>query len=137
MSREDDVALGRAVVADGRLMAMRAVLGVTRSAMAELLHTSPITYAAWERKPETILWPSTAERVGRFFAQADAELRLLEEEGVDLLGLIPLHIASSTLGLPQEQLLTRYNAGGFEAEDLGILGLWVRRSELARMRAER
>jgi hypothetical protein len=44
--------------------------------------------------------------------------------------LVPLHIAASTLGLPQEVLLQWYRNERFEAVDLGILGLWIHRDKV-------
>jgi hypothetical protein len=127
---EDDIELGRAVAADGRLTQLRSRLGLSKQAMAELLHTSTIVYASWEARVVR-LWPSTAGRVGRFYRFASEELRILEDDGIELSKLMPLYLAASTIGVPQELLLSWYRAGNFEAVDLGILGLWVHRDDLA------
>jgi hypothetical protein len=127
---DDDVELGRAVAMDGRLAKLRSQLGLSRQAMAEYLHTSTIVYANWEARTVR-LWPSTAGRVGRFYRFATEELRILEDDGIELSKLMPLYLAAATIGVPQELLLSWYRDGHFEAVDLGILGLWVHRDDLA------
>lgn len=126
----EEVRLGREVVAEGNLRPLREKLGLTRSAMAELLHTSMFTYSSWELRPNTVLWPSTAGRIGRFYRAATAQLEGLEADGIQLDELMPLHIASSLLGMPQELLFQWYREGKFNAVDLGILGLWLYRDEV-------
>jgi hypothetical protein len=79
------------------------------------------------------LWPQTAERVGRFYRIASEELQLLEDDGITLSKLMPLYLAASTIGVPQELLLQWYREGKFDAVDLGILGLWVHRDDLAEL----
>lgn len=134
MSKKEEL-LGRDIVADGRLKKLREILGLTRSAMAELLHTSAITYSLWENKEGINLWPQTAEKLGRFYANACGELSYVSDElNVDVSELMPLYLASTALGIPQELLLRRYREGEFEAVDLGILGLWVRRDALDGLR---
>jgi len=129
---EDDIELGRAVAADGRLTELRGRLGLSRQAMAELLHTSTIVYASWETR-SVRLWPSTAGRVGRFYRWTLEELRILEDDGIELSKLMPLYLAAATIGVPQELLLSWYRKGDFEAVDLGILGLWMHRDDLAEL----
>ena len=132
--QQEDVELGRAVVADGRLAALRKELGVSRQAMAELLYTSTIVYLSWETRGVR-LWPSTAERVGRFYRLATQQLILLGDDGVELSHLMPLYLASSTVGVPQELFLQWYRDGHFEAVDLGVLGLWLHREDVQRIRS--
>jgi DNA-binding XRE family transcriptional regulator len=134
---DEAVALGRAVVADGRLRKLRERLGITRSAMAELVHTNMVTYTDWERRPEVNLRPVTAERVGRFFHVAEQEMTLLEEAGFNPDDMVPFHVVATLLGIPQELLLQWYRDGRFVALDAGILGLWVDKKELARLRGHR
>lgn len=133
-SSDEAVALGRAVVGDGRLRQLRETLGVTRRAMAELLHTNLMTYATWERRPETNLRRATAERVGKFYHLAHVELELLREAGIE--DVVPFHVVATQLGLPQELLLEWYRNGRFDAVDAGILGLWVHRSDLPHIRTQ-
>jgi transcriptional regulator with XRE-family HTH domain len=135
LTPDEAVALGRAVVADGRLKQLREDLGITRSAMAELLHTNLVTYAEWERRPEVRLRAATAQRVGRFFFMAEEELKLLQEAGIH--NMIPFHIVATKLGIPQELLLAWYREERFKAVDAGILGLWVREMDVARLRRRR
>lgn len=123
-----DVRLGREVVAKRRLQPLREALGLTRSAMAELLNTSIFTYSSWEKRPEIAVWPSTAGRIGRFYEAATRQLELLHDEQINIEKLMPLHGAASVLGVPQEVLFKRYREGHLEALDLGILGLWVERN---------
>lgn len=131
----EQIMTGRTVVADGLLRELREDLGLTRAAMAELLHTSPITYATWENRPTTVrLWPSTAERIGRFYSGAQTVISQLEGEGIHLKNLLPLHLAATQLGLPQELILKWFREGRFEAVDLGILGLWIERDDMHLLR---
>ena len=131
------VELGRAVVADGRIKALRNRLGITRSAMSELLYTNTVTYADWERRPNVNLRHNTAERVGRFYFLATNQLKTLEEEGYDPADHVSLAVVSTLLGVAQEVLFQWYRQERIDAVDAGILGLWVHRSELARLRGRR
>lgn len=127
--------LGRNIVTDGRLKELREKLGLTRSAMAELLHTSTVSYTTWENKPGVNLWPETAEKLGRFYSNAVSELAYIYDcLGIEVSDMMPLYLASTALGIPQETLLSRYRNEEFEAEDLGILGLWIRRDVLDSLR---
>jgi hypothetical protein len=101
--------------------------------MCELLHTSIFPYSTWE-SGAVRLRTSTALRIGSFYEKADLELSLLDEEGVDMKGLVPFHLVATFLGVPQEVLLRRFREGGFEAMDLGIFGLWVEDEVLAALR---
>jgi transcriptional regulator with XRE-family HTH domain len=134
---EQAITLGRKVVADGRLRELRVNLGITRSAMAELLHTNLVSYADWERRPQVQLRPATAERVGRFYFTAIEELNLLKEFGLDPGGLMPFHVVAGRLGVPQEVLLDWYREGRFEAIDAGILGLWVAKATFRKLQRQR
>lgn len=133
----DAATLGRAVVADGRLKTLRETLGITRSAMSELLHTNPVRYADWERRPDIKLRPATAERIGRFYYAATQEIMLLEDAGLDVANMVPFHVVATLLGVPQELLLQWYRDGRIEAIDTGILGLWVPRRVLDELRRGR
>ncbi len=128
--QDPTVIRGRAIVATGGLQLLRERLGLTRSAMAELLHTSGPTYSSWERRPEIKLWPDTAARIGRFYDQAWRVLDQLEEELDDL---IPFHVAATQFGLPQEILLRWYRDGQIPAVDLGILGPWLHKDDLHKL----
>lgn len=131
------IELGRAVVADGRLKALRERLGVSRGAMAELLYTNTITYARWERQPQMNLQRSTAERVGRFYHAALDQLEVLEHEGHSPADYVSLGVAAMQLGVAQEVLFQWYRQDRLKALDAGLLGLWVHRSDLASLRGRR
>lgn len=128
MYMEDHVKLGREVVKDGRLKELRAALGWSRNAMAEALLTSPITYSAWEAYPDTRLWPSTSERIGKFYEQA-----ITIAISLDIDNYLPFYYLASELGIPQEELMKRHREGKYAAEDLGVLGLWIHQDEYARI----
>lgn len=122
---------GRTLVSTGGLTQLRERLGLTRSAMAELLHMSPVTYIRCE-DPGTAfkMWASTAERLGRFAYLARITMERLESEGIYLSELTPLHIVARDYAFPQELLLSWFREGCLLAEDLGILGVWIRKADL-------
>jgi transcriptional regulator with XRE-family HTH domain len=128
--------LGRSIVAQGLLRPLRENLGLTRTAMANLIGTNPVTYATWEERLGSIdIWDATAVRVARFYRLTMRQIDFLAEEGVEVGDLIPLAALASRLGVSQAFLLKRYREHMFEAEDLGVLGLWVHKVELAHIAA--
>lgn len=132
----DHVTYGRNLVGSGQLVRLRHRIGLTRSAMANLLHMSPITYKRME-EDQTIhsrMWESTAERVGRFAYLAETTLDDLREENVPLDDLSPLHVIATNHGLPQELMLQWFRAGKLPAYDLGILGLWIHKDDVHYLR---
>jgi len=122
--------LGREVVLNGQLADLRKHLGLSHSAMAELLSTSNSVYKSWETKPPHRMWGSTAERIGRFYTTAMRQVQDLYDHEIPIDDLMPLFAAASALGVAQELLLKFYRENKFHAEDLGILGLWVYREDL-------
>lgn len=123
---------GRDLVWTGDLAQLRARLGFTRSAMADLLHMSPLTYNRCEDDPNSAdrMWASTAERLGRFAYLAERTLSELEGEGVTLAELTPLHMVAMNHGLPQEVMLRWYRNGIIRGVDLGVLGMWIHKDDL-------
>lgn len=137
-SRTDNAALGQAVATDGRLHTLRKTLGLSRAALAELVHVSSLAVRNWETDNRVTLWPDIAERVGRFYTAATLELEVLHNElGVDIAGYVPLYIMSTKLAMPQETLMEWYREGIFDALDLGILGLWVHRDAATEIKERR
>jgi len=134
MTKDELEQLGREVVVDGRLDELRQYLGLSASFMAELLGVSPITYRAWQDKPDTRLWTNMAIKVGRWYDNALSQLEMLDVVDEDFRHLIPIQMAAPLLGLPQEVLLGRYREGKFDAVDLGMLGLWLHRDDFREMR---
>lgn len=131
---EEAIRIGRWAVSSGKLRELREAIGLTRYAMAELLQVAWPTYSNWESRPVN-LRRETAGRVGRFFHVAVHELEILQQNGIDIRGMVPFHVVATMLGIPQEQLLYRYRNGEFEATDLGILGLWMFQSDLDELRS--
>lgn len=130
-SQDDHVDAGRDLVQYSWLVVLRQRLGFTRSAMAEMLHMSPVTYNRCEDEPDSAgrMWKSTAERLGRFAWLAEKTLNELSNENVELSDLTPLHVVATTYGLPQEVMLQWYRRGIIRADDLGILGLWIHKDD--------
>lgn len=128
----EHVDYGRDLVWTGDLAKLRARLGFTRSAMADLLHMSPLTYNRCEDDPPSAdrMWASTAERLGRFAYLASITLSELDHEGVVLADLTPLHMVAMTQGMPQEVMLRWYRNGIIRGVDLGVLGLWIHKDDL-------
>jgi DNA-binding XRE family transcriptional regulator len=124
------VELGHTVVVRQKLRDLRNILGISRTSMADLLHTSRVIYNHWEDSPSVNLRVDSAERIGRFYRHATAQLAALSNDGIKIAELIPVHLVSTQLGVGQEVLLKRYRQGMFNAEDLGLLGLWLYRDEL-------
>ena len=121
---------GTELVRSGKLQDLRKHLNLSKTAMAGLLNVSPVTYASWERKDNQHLWPQSAQKVARFYDSAEKQLEYLEAEGVPVGSIVPLHLAAAALGVPNELLFHRYRNGELNCLDLGVLGLWVRRSEI-------
>jgi hypothetical protein len=123
---------GRNAVLEGRLGPLRAELGLTRSGMAEILLMSPVTYNRCEDDPTSAgrMWQTTATRLGRFLYLAERTVLRLRMDGVDITKLVHLPAVATMYGLPQEVLLSWYRSGEIAAEDLGILGLWIHKSDL-------
>jgi hypothetical protein len=128
------VILGREVVASGRLEVLRRQLGLNRTSMAYLLQTTGPIYTTWERNRSVGLRLPTAARIGRFYHLALRQVELLDEEGIKINLLVPLHQAITLLGVPQELMMRMYRRGDFEAVDLGILGLWLYEEDLEQIR---
>jgi len=123
---------GKQAISRRMLEPLREYLGLSRSAMADILHTSPITYTQWEVEPDTRIWPSTAQRVGAFYKAAKREITLYEKDHGkgSLKNLVPFHVVATYCGLPNELLLQWHREGRFAAVDLGVLGLWIERNEI-------
>lgn len=122
--------LGREVVHNGQLAQLRATLGLSHSAMAELLNTSNSVYKTWETEPPHRMWGSTAARIGRFYSHAMRQLEDLQAHDIPIQDLMPLFAVASALGVAQELLLKYYRAEQFHAEDLGMLGIWVYKDDV-------
>jgi len=134
---EDHVDAGRSLVGSGELRELRHRIGLTRLAMSEMLHMSPLTYTKLEESAGASerMWSSTAERLGRFEYLAELTLSELLTEGIQLDDLTPLHIVATQQGLPQELILKWYREGKLPAYDLGILGLWIGKDDIHYLRA--
>jgi len=127
---DDIMSAGYRAVQLGQLGKMRERLGLSRNAMSDLLYTSPQTYNTWEDYPGTRIRPETAMKVGRFMLHSKKQLAVLREHKINLKKLMPLHDVAGQLGVSHELLIRRYREGLFQAEDLGLLGLWVYRADL-------
>lgn len=132
----EHVLLGREVVEDGRLKQLREQLGFSVNIMSEVLYMNAVSYRRWESGTGAALRPSIAERLGRFYIQANKALELLAEQGLDLKDLVPFHLVAGAAGLPHEILLQHCRQGRVNGVDLGILGMWLRRSELDKFMAD-
>ena len=130
MLHDDIMSAGYRAVQLGQLGKMRERLGLSRNAMSDLLYTSPQTYNTWEDYPGTRIRPETAMKVGRFMLHSKKQLAVLREHKINLKKLMPLHDVAGQLGVSHELLIRRYREGLFQAEDLGLLGLWVYRADL-------
>lgn len=130
------VETGRRLVADGGLVQLRKELGFTRTAMSEMLCIAPLTYTRWESQPGTSsrMWEESAARLGRFAIVANRTLLELTEHGIQLKDMLPLHLVAMELGMPQELILQWYRDSRIHATDLGILGLWIQKTDLHTLR---
>ena len=120
---------GQRIVREGLLPGLREHLGVSRNTMAELLHVSPYTYRRWETDSTVAITKKLAERLSLFYWTVIKELESLAVEDIDIAGMMPLHMVAVYLSLPQEVIMERYRSGAIQAEDLGVLGLWVKRAD--------
>ncbi len=131
MEPDPDIeAYGRRRWEEGDLLAMRTRLNLTRNAMAEFLGTSQATYKTWEEGTVN-MYASTFQRIGRFLLHAERQLEWLASYDVSIDDLVPLHSVAGQLGVPHEVLIQRYRDKLFTADDLGILGLWVDKEDVA------
>lgn len=124
---------GRNLIYTGQLARVRTRLGFTRSAMAQLLQMSRPTYTKCEDDPHSArsVWSSTAERLGRFVYLMELTMDRLEDDyGVVLADLMPLHVVALQYGLPQEVMIRWHLQDLLPLEDLGVLGLWMRKDDL-------
>jgi hypothetical protein len=123
---------GRDLVVTRNLVKLRNRLGFTRTAMAELLDLSPITYYRCEDQPLIghRIWRTTAVRLGRFAYLAEITLRELEYMGTPIQALTPLRQVAVETGWTQEVLFNWYREEKITCWDLGILGLWVHDEDL-------
>jgi transcriptional regulator with XRE-family HTH domain len=112
-----------------KLRDLRMRLGLTEHGMAELMYTSQQTYHNWETG-QTRLRKSSEEKINAFIASADNQLAELAQLGVGVDHMVPLNIAAALLGVPHELLFHGYRDNLFQADDLGILGIWVDNADL-------
>lgn len=118
-------------VTGAQLLAIREKLGLTSGAMASLLYISPMTYRRWEEDgTNSRTWSKLTEQLDRFYVAAINQLEVIEAQGIDMEGLVPIHMASRQLGTPQEVLFHRHRRGELDAVDLGVLGLWIHKDDL-------
>jgi transcriptional regulator with XRE-family HTH domain len=135
MTDPELVRAGRKAILQNDLLRIRQRLGLSQNAMAEFLYVAPNTYKNWEES-EAQPRAQAAERIARFVSNAELQLEWLADNEVNIGDLLPLNLAASSMGVPHEILLRLYRNGGFEAADLGLLGLWVHRSELNNIMAK-
>lgn len=128
MSEDED--LGRMVVRQGLLLALRKRLGFPRMLMAEMLYTTIGVYSTWESQPDIKLRSGSADKIGRFYRSAMRQLDDLEHDGIDISTLVPFHLAASHYRIGQEILYKQYRDGELDGVDLGILGLWMYKVDL-------
>lgn len=127
---DSDADLGYRVVREGLLGELRARIGFPRMLMAELLYTTISVYTSWELVPTTRIRKQSAERIGRFYRSAIAQLQILHDEGVEIAELVPWHQVAMHYHITQEVLMKRYRAGEVDGLDLGVLGLWGYKEDL-------
>jgi len=127
------IRLGREVIDDGRLKALRERLGFSANVMSELLHINPMTYRNWEKGTGARMRHLAAEKLGRFYAQAEQAVQAVESDGIVLSTLVPFHLVAAAAGMPHEMLLAKCRNGQVDGVDLGILGLWLRRADLGKL----
>jgi len=130
------IILGRDVVSDGRLKALRERLNLSHKLMSELFHVTPVTYSRWEKGDGSTLRPLVAEKIGRFFEQTNLMLDELAGDGINIRDLVPFHLVAAAMGLPGEVLMVRLRDGEFQHVDLGILGPWIHREDLVALGVE-
>ena len=129
--------LGRAIVLDGRLKQLQTRLQFSANSMAEMLHVSPTTYRGWTSTTPSKPWPELARRIGEFYRDALDMLGLLRAEGTNIDDYMPLTRVAMEVGWPHEVLMRHVRAGTLIADDFEVLGLWVPRTEVNRLRGER
>jgi DNA-binding XRE family transcriptional regulator len=125
---------GLEIIRSGKLRQLRKELDLTQNHMAMLLYVSPVTYKVWESRGAVgatgKMWNSAAEKVARFYDAATVQLQQARDSGFVLAKMLPLHMAATVLGMPQDLLFRACRVGRVSTMDLGVLGTWVYRAEL-------
>ena len=129
---------GREMIIRGDLWTLQKQFGLSRTALAALLEVSPLTVKAWQhRKAIDRVWRDIAARVYNLVTQGNLVQADLARSSIKIRTLMPLHSAAEQCGLPQEVIGRWVREERIRAEDLGLLGLWLYREDLAAIKALR
>lgn len=110
----------------GELMELRLRLGLSKTALSEILGVSTMSLYRWEGfGPLSKLNNTNAEKVDLF---CRAARQVLEDIPDFRERYMTFAIAAQRMGVPNEVLFAAYRSGAFQAEDFGMLGLFVQRN---------
>lgn len=128
----DLVKLGYEVVLRGELAALRDKLRMTRNAQARLIGVEGESLRKWETL-DRAMNIETALRIGEWFWGAKKTIEHMTDKHptVSFDKLIPISRAAQYMGIPQNELETLANDGEVRAENLGVLGVFIYRTEMS------
>lgn len=121
--------IGYAVVQLRWLEGLRERMGLSRNALAELMGTSPVTLKRWE-EGEVRVWAKSAVAIGKFHLEALKQLERMQELGYAGTDLVLLDRVSGMLGGSIQEGVH------LEEVDLGVLGVYAKRSQVDSIRAK-
>lgn len=120
--------LGYRVVLGGELAALRDRLRMTRNAQARLIGVEGESLRKWEML-DRAMNIETALRVGEWWWGAQGVIEEVDGD-VDFDKLIPISRAAQYMGIGQTDLETMASNKEVKAEQLGVLGTFIYRTEM-------
>lgn len=130
MDTSDELArIGFNVATQGDLVCLRDRLGLSRTALAALIGTSPDSLRKWETGKQGMKRTSAIE-IGRWWQSAQAELKLYEQSGRQIEELLPVANVVWKLGVSLATIIRWCKSGELDYEDFGVLGLFIYKYEV-------
>lgn len=123
------VRIGFSVATQGALVKLRDRLGLSRTALAALIGTSPDSLRKWETGKQGMKRTS-AMQVGSWWTAAQKELDKYELSGHDIYELTPVSNVVWQLGVSLATIMRWCTEGELDHEDLGVLGLFIYKYEV-------
>lgn len=133
-TRAELIRLGTSATLSGELRQLRAAAHLSRNAQAQLMDVTPDALKRWE-EAEQGMNSASALRVGEWVWGARQVFASLEGDSINLDELVPLSTASQHLAMSGEDVLEKCRTGALVCEDLGVLGIYIRRHNIPSLEA--